>query len=420
MLCKMSDQMKKRVVVTGIGLITPLGCDVDSTWTALLAGQSGVDAIDAEMAEGLSTTIAARVKGFDVNDILNPKEARKLDTFIHYAIAAADQAVKDAAITIDESNRSRIGVAVGSGIGGLPMIAQNHAKLVDRGPKRVSPFFIPGSIINMACGYISIRHNMAGPNFAAVTACTTGTHNIALAVRLIQSGDADAMLAGGCEMTTTPLGIAGFSAARTLSKQNDAPQKASRPWDLNRDGFVLGEGAGTLMLESEEHAKARGAQIYAYVSGVGMSGDAYHITSPGGNGAYNAMKAALDDAQLPPTAIDYVNAHATSTQLGDVVEAEAIASLFKSNLGNMCVSSTKSMTGHLIGAAGAVEAIIALLAMRNSIAPPTINLDTIDPACDLGIDFVPNSPKEKEMKHVLSNSFGFGGTNASLILSKEV
>ena len=412
--------MKERVVITGMGVVTPLGNDVDSMWSALLAGQSGVDHFVGETVEGLSTTIAAQIKGFDAHDFLNPKEARKVDTFIHYAVGAADQAFKDSGIKITDSNTGRIGVAVGSGIGGLPLLVENYAKITDHGPRRVSPFFIPGSIINMASGLISIRHNLAGPNFAAVSACTTGTHNLALAVRLIQCGDADAMLAGGSEMTTVPLGLAGFGAVRALSKRNDDPGTASRPWDRDRDGFILGEGAGVLMLESESHAKARGADIYGVISGVGMSGDAHHITSPGGQGALNAMTLALKDAALAPDAIDYINAHATSTQMGDVVEARAIAELFKDNLNNLSVSSTKSMTGHLIGAAGSVETIIALLAMRNGIVPPTMNLDNLDPDCDLGIDFVPNKPKEKTMNHVLTNSFGFGGTNASLVLSKEV
>ncbi len=408
---------KKRVVVTGVGMITPVGNDATSTWSAIMAGQSGVDSVADRVHPELKAKIAACVKGFDVKDHMDLKEARKLDQFIHYAVAASNQAVSDAQLVIDERNADRVGVAVGSGIGGLPFIAQNNQKLIEVGPKRVSPFFIPGAIVNMASGYVSIVHGATGPNFAAVTACTTGAHNIAIAARLIQSGDADVMIAGGCEMTTSDLGLAGFCSVRALSQRNDEPERASRPWDQDRDGFVLGEGAGVMVLESYESAKARRATIYGELKGVGMSSDAYHITSPGGHGAEQAMNTSIRDAGIDISDIAYVNAHATSTLMGDVIEAKSIAKVFARAKELPLVSSTKSMTGHLIGAAGSVEAIICLLALKNQMIPPTINLDQLDPQCDVGLDFVPGKAREARFSSVLSNSFGFGGTNASLIFS---
>lgn len=409
---------RKRVVVTGVGMVTPLGNNVTSTWSALMAGQSGVDSIADRCHDQLKSTIAACVKNFDVADHMDLKQARKLDKFVHYAVAASNEAVSDAKLKIDSQNAHRVGVAIGSGIGGLPFIASNNQKLLESGPKRVSPFFIPGAIVNMASGYVSIAHGATGPNFAAVTACTTGAHNIAIGARLIQSGDADVMIVGGAEMTTSDLGLAGFCAVRALSQRNDAPHRASRPWDQDRDGFVLGEGAGVLILETYESAQARGATIYGELKGLGMSSDAYHITSPGGHGAEQAMTQAIHDAGIDKHSIGYVNAHATSTTMGDEIEAKSIASVFSGAQSLPLVSSTKSMTGHLIGAAGAVEAIFCLLALKNHVIPPTINLEQIDPSCDVGLDFVAGKARELRFDCALSNSFGFGGTNASLVFTK--
>ena len=407
--------MKRRVVVTGIGMVTPLGNTSDVTWKAIKAGQSGVTEISHYDTQNNPTQISASVKDFHAADYIDGKDVKKLDPFIHFAVAAASEAVADSGIALSDEEKLRAGVAVGAGIGGLQFIADNHTKLNERGATRVSPFFIPGAIINMSSGYISIMHGFAGVNVSVVTACTTGTHNIALAARAIQYGDADYMLAGGSEMANNSLGLAGFSVVKALSTHNQSPEAASRPWDKDRDGFILGEGAGVVFLETYESAVKRGATIYGEILGIGMTGDAYHMVSPGGEGGYRAMEAALKDANLNTSAIDYINAHATSTKMGDAVEAKAIYSLFKRN---MMVSSTKSMTGHLIGATGAVEAIFSLLAMRDSVIPPTINLDHPDPECDVGLDFVPHCARDANVKIALSNSFGFGGTNASIIMGK--
>lgn len=406
---------KRRVVVTGLGMVTPLGLDVASTWEGILQSKSGTAIVEQFDVSQFPCQFSASVRNFDVTQTIASKEVKKMDVFIHFAMAATAQALEDSGITINESNADRIGIAIGSGIGGLPFIEKNRDTLRDLGPKKLSPFFVPAAIINMASGQASILFGMKGPNIAIVSACTTGSHNIGYAARTIAYGDADVMFAGGTEMATSPLGLAGFAAARALSRRNDAPQKASRPWDRNRDGFVLGDGAGILVLESYEHAKQRGAHIYAELVGFGMSGDAYHMTAPDpeGRGFVACMSNALRDAQLNPEAIDYINAHATSTEVGDVLEACAIKQTFKDHAFQLAVSSTKSMTGHLLGAAGAIEAIFSILALRDQVVPPTINLDEPDEGCDL--NFVPHVPQERQVKYVLSNSFGFGGTNASLI-----
>lgn len=406
---------KRRVVVTGLGMITPLGLQVEDTWQAILAGKSGVSSIDHFDASDINCQICSRVKNFDPHIYMSEKEARKKDVFIQYGIGAAIQAITDSGIEVTEENASRIGLAIGSGIGGLPFIEKSHAILLESGPRRISPFFIPGAIINMISGNLSIQYGMRGPNIAVVTACTTGTHNIGLAARTIAYGDADVMVAGGAEMATTKLGVSGFAAMRALSMRNDAPEKASRPWDKDRDGFILGDGAGVLVLESYEHAKKRGAKIYAELVGFGMSADASHITTPHpeGLGAALATNHALADAGMNPNEVDYVNAHATSTPAGDELEVLAIKRSFGDHAYKLAVSSTKSMTGHLLGAAGAVEAIFSILAIRDQVAPPTINLDSPSEGCDL--NFVPNSPQEMPIRAVLSNSFGFGGTNGTLL-----
>ncbi len=409
--------MKRRVVVTGLGLVSPLGLDVESSWRALLEGRSGIGPITRFDASAFASRIAGELKGFDVSRYLSPKEARKLDPFILYAIAAAAEAVADAGLEAGE-DAERIGVAIGSGIGGLSYIERGHNVYLKGGPRKMSPFFIPGSIVNMAAGNISIRYGFKGPNLALVSACTTGTHNIGDAARLIRYGDADVMLAGGSEAAITPLGLGGFAAARALSTRNDAPGKASRPWDRDRDGFVLSEGAGVLVLEDYERAKARGAKLYAEVIGYGMSADAYHITQPpeDGEGAVRCMAEALRDAGLPPEAVDYINAHGTSTPLGDVAEVRAIKALFGEHAYRLAVSSTKSMTGHMLGAAGAAEAVFSILALRDQVAPPTVNLDHPDEGCDL--DFVPHRARPMGMEVAMSNSFGFGGTNGTLIFRR--
>jgi len=403
------------VVVTGLGLITPLGLNVEDSWKAILAGKSGVGVIDHFDATGISCQICSRVRNFDSTPYMSDKDARKRDLFIQYGIAAGVQAIKDSGIEVTESNSHRIGVAIGSGIGGLPMIEKSHALLLEAGPRKISPFFIPGVIINMIAGNLSIMYGMRGPNIATVTACTTGTHNIGLAARAIQYGDADVMVAGGSEMASTRLGISGFAAMRALSTRNDEPEKASRPWDKDRDGFVLGDGAGVIVLESYEHAKKRGAKIYAELIGFGMSADASHITTPHpeGLGAAIAMDNALTDAGIRPDQVQYVNAHGTSTPVGDELEVLAIKRSFKDHAYKLAVSSTKSMIGHLLGAAGSVEAIFCILAIRDQIAPPTINLDNPSEGCDL--NFVPHRPQEMPIKIALSNSFGFGGTNGTLL-----
>jgi 3-oxoacyl-[acyl-carrier-protein] synthase II len=406
------------VVVTGLGMVTPVGLNVKDTWQNILAGVSGVGLVEDFDTSEYSTKIWAKVKNFNIEDHVPLKDARKMDVFTQFGFVAANEAMLDSGLVIDEALSRRTGVAVGAGIGGIQTITNNQEKLMTGGPRKVSPFFIPAGIINMVAGQISIKHNLKGPNISVVTACTTGTHNIGLSARLIAYGDADVMVCGGAEMTTTPLCLAGFSAVRSLSKRNDDPTKASRPWDKDRDGFVMGEGAGIMVLEEYEHAKARGAKIYAELVGFGMSGDAYHITSPDeeGDGAARSIEAALNDAGIEPNQIDYINAHGTSTHLNDITEAKAIKNVFKEHAYKLAVSSTKSMTGHLLGAAGSVEAIFSVLAIRDQIAPPTTNLDNPDEGCDL--NFVPNTPQKRTINYTLKNSLGFGGTNGSLIFKK--
>ncbi|MAZ77710.1 MAG: beta-ketoacyl-[acyl-carrier-protein] synthase II [Legionellaceae bacterium] len=406
---------KRRVVITGLGIVSPVGNDVSTAWENIKAGKSGVTLIDRFDVSDYASKIAGTIRDFDATQYMPAKELRRNDIFIHYAVAAAAQAMKDSGLEVTEENSYRIGTALGSGIGGLPMIEKGHQVLIDGGPRKLSPFFIPGTIINLASGCVCLQHKLRGPNIAIVTACTTGTHNIGMAARLIAYGDADAMVCGGTEMATSPTGVGGFAAMRALSTRNDEPEKASRPWDKDRDGFVLGEGAGVLVLEEYEAAVKRGATIYAEVAGFGMSDDAYHITSPApeGEGGRRAMELAMKDAGVNPDEVDYVNAHATSTPVGDELEAAAIANAFKTNLDKLAVSSTKSMTGHLLGAAGAVEAIFSVLAMRDGIAPPTINLDHPDGA--FPINYVPNTAQERNISIAISNSFGFGGTNGSLL-----
>ena len=409
---------KRRVVITGLGLVTPLGTDVETSWQGILAGRSGIRPIEEFDTSAFSVKFAGTVPDFDVTRYMSPKEARKMDPFIHYGMAAGAQAIEDAGLEITEENAERIGVAIGSGIGGLTTIESNHAQLIENGPRRISPFFVPASIINMISGNLSIQYGLKGPNIAIVTACTTGTHNIGEAARMIMYGDADIMVAGGAEKASTPLGVGGFAAARALSTRNDAPEKASRPWDRDRDGFVLGDGAGVMVLESLEHARARGATIYAELAGYGMSADAWHMTQPakGGEGAVRCMRNALRDAGLSPEDVDYINAHGTSTPAGDVAETQAIKSAFGEHAYRLAVSSTKSMIGHLLGAAGGVEAVFSVLAIRDQVAPPTINLENPDPECDL--DYVPNQARPMKIDVALSNSFGFGGTNGTIVLRR--
>ena len=409
---------RRRVVVTGLGLVSPVGNTVDDAWANARDGVSGISAIDTFDVSAFSTRFAGLVRNFDVGQYLEPKEARKCDPFIHYGIAACVQAVKDSSLEIEEAEAHRVGIAMGSGIGGVSTIETNHSKWLDAGPRRISPFFVPATIINMISGHVSIMYGMKGPNLGIVTACTTSTHCIGLAGRLIQIGDADAMLAGGAEYATTPLGLGGFCAARALSQRNDDPQRASRPWDQDRDGFVLSDGAGALMLEEYEHAKARGARIYCELVGFGMSADAHHMTAPAedGQGAYRCMQNALADAALAPEDVQYINAHGTSTPLGDVAETVAIKRAFGDAAKRLAVSSTKSTTGHMIGAAGAVEAIFTILALRDQVIPPTINLENQDPACDL--DYTPNTAREAKLDAALSNSFGFGGTNGTVVFKR--
>jgi 3-oxoacyl-[acyl-carrier-protein] synthase II len=408
---------KRRVVITGLGMVTPVGHGVEDTWTAILQGKSGVGLITRLDATPFASHIAAEVKGFDIEQYLAAKDARKIDDFIQLGYAASVQALTDSGLTITEENSTRIGVAIGSGIGGLPEIERTYLTFLSGGARKISPFFIPGAIINMASGFVSIQHGLRGPNISIVTACTTGTHNIGYAARTIAYGDADAMLAGGTEMATCKLGVGGFSALRALSTRNDDPERASRPWDRDRDGFVLAEGAGVLMLEEYEHAKARGARIYAELAGFGMSADAFHITKPGGDGAFLSMINGLRDAGLNKEEINYINAHGTSTPAGDLAEVDAIKKTFGDDAYKIPISSTKSMIGHLLGAAGAVEAIFCVLAIRDQVAPPTINLDNPGEGCDL--DFIPHIARKMRVKVALSNSFGFGGTNGSLLF-KEI
>jgi 3-oxoacyl-[acyl-carrier-protein] synthase II len=399
-------------------MVTPVGNTVEETWRNILQGKSGAATIDGFDVSAFTTQFSCAVKGFDHEPYFSTKDARKMDVFVQYGMVAGIQAMQDSGLEVTASNAPRIGTAIGSGIGGIGQIEKNTEIIRTAGPRRISPFFVPGSIINMIAGNLSIRYGFQGPNLAVVTACTTGTHNIGLGARLIERGDVDAMVVGGAEMATTPVGLGGFAAARALSTRNDDPQAASRPWDRGRDGFVLGDGAGVIVLEELEHARARGARIYAELAGFGMSGDAYHMTSPppDGHGALQAMKQAVADAEVPAESIDHINAHGTSTQAGDLAECEAIKSLMGSASSRVAVSSTKSMIGHLLGAAGAVEAIFAVLALRDQVAPPTINLDDPDEGCDL--NFVPHTAQEMTIDTVLSNSFGFGGTNGSLLFKR--
>lgn len=409
---------RRRVVVTGLGIVCPIGNTVAEAWTSVLAGKSGIGRITHFDAGLLSSRIAGEVKDFDVAAYLSPKEARRMDRFIHLGIAAGVQALKDSGLEVTEANAARIGVNIGSGIGGLPMIEETHNDVLEGGPRKISPFFIPSTIINMISGNLSIMHGLKGPNLAMVTACTTSTHCIGESGRLIEYGDCDVMIAGGAESTVTLLTVGGFAAARALSTRNDDPATASRPWDRDRDGFVLGEGAGVVVLEELEHAKRRGAKIYAELAGYGMSGDAYHMTSPqeDGEGAARCMENALRNAGLNREDIDYINAHGTSTPLGDLAETVAVKRCFGDHARKLAVSSTKSMTGHLLGAAGGVEAIFSVLAIRDQVAPPTANLFNQDPACDL--DYVPNAARRMPLRSSLSNSFGFGGTNGTLIFKR--
>ena len=409
---------KRRVVVTGLGCITPVGNSVDELWSSLMSGKSGVSNISVFDTEKMPVKFSASIKDFDAEKYFDSKEQRKLDLFMQYGMAAGIDAVNDSNINNSDVDTERVGVAIGSGIGGLPSIENTHDILLKSGPRRISPFFIPATIINMIAGNLSIKYGYKGPNLSIVTACTTGTHNIGEGFRQIQYSHADVMVCGGAEMATTPLGIGGFAAARALSTRNDEPQKASRPWDTGRDGFVLGDGAGVLVLEELEHAKRRGAKIYAEVTGYGMSADAYHMTLPSetGEGAQRCMKNALKDGGIAPEEIGYINAHGTSTPAGDVVEARAIKSMFNAHAKNLVVNSTKSMIGHLLGAAGGVEALVTVLSLKNQKLHQTINVENQDPECDL--DFNIKSSKGVDIKHALSNSFGFGGTNGSLVFSK--
>jgi len=409
---------RRRVVVTGMGAVTPLGNTVSESWENIVAGKSGIAPIELFDTSKYTTRFGGSIRGLDMDQYLLPKEARKMDIFIQYGMVASIQAIEDSGLETTEENAGRIGVAVGSGIGGLTMIEKNYDAILASGPRKVSPFFVPGSIINMISGNLSIKYGYKGPNIAIVTACTTGTHNIGFSARMIQQGDADVMIAGGAEMATSQLGLGGFAAARALSTRNDDPQAASRPWDKDRDGFVLSDGAGVMVLEEYEHAKARGAKIYAEVTGFGMSGDAYHMTSPpaDGSGAAASMSNAIRDAGLNADAVDYINAHGTSTPAGDVAETLAVKSVMGDAAKNVAVSSTKSMIGHLLGAAGAVEAIFSVLAIKDSVAPPTINLDNPDEGCDL--NYVAHTAQQRNIDVAVSNSFGFGGTNGSLVFQK--
>lgn len=409
---------KRRVVVTGLGLVTPVGNTVDTTWKALLSGKSGIAPITKFDASEFTTRFSGSVKDFDVEQYVTKKDARKMDLFIQYGMAAGIQAIQDSGLDMSKENPGRVGTAIGAGMGGMWLIEQGHCALMNGGPRKVSPFFVPSTIINMISGHLSIMFGMKGPNFAVTTACTTGVHNIGFAARTIAYGDADVMVAGGAEDVTSPLGVAGFGAAKALSTRNDDPTAASRPWDKDRDGFVIGDGAGVMVMEEYEHAKARGATIYGELVGFGMSGDAFHMTSPpsDGAGAAAAMVNAINDAKLSLEQIGYINAHGTSTPAGDKAEAAAVKSVFGDHAYNVLVSSTKSMTGHLLGAAGAVEAIFTLLALRDQAVPPTINLDNPDEGCDL--DFVAHTARDVKLDYALCNSFGFGGTNGSLLFKK--
>ena len=409
----------RRVVITGLGAVTPLANNVADTWDGIINGRSGISAIDSFDTSAFATKFGGVIRNFDISEYIPAKDAKRMDGFIHYGLAAGCQAIEDSGIEVTEENAERIGVAIGAGIGGITGIEDCYVTYNKSGPRRISPFFVPGQIINMISGNLSIKYGLKGPNFAIVTACTTGTHNIGDATRLIKYGDADVMVAGGAERcTTSPTAMGGFAAARALSRNNDDPQGASRPWDKDRDGFVLSVGSGVVVLEELEHAKARGAKIYAEVVGYGMSGDAYHMTTPsvGGEGAARCMKNALRDAGLNTDQVDYINAHGTSTPAGDVGETQAMKAALGDHAYNIAVSSTKSMIGHLLGAAGGIEAVLSALTIKNQIAPPTINLETPDPECDL--DYVPNTAREMKIDVAISNSFGFGGTNGSLVFKK--
>jgi len=407
---------RRRVVVTGLGLISPVGNNVADGWANLVAGKSGIANITKFDASNFTTRFAGEVKGFNIEDYIPGKEARHMDTFIHYGVAAGIQAMQDSGLEVTDENSERIGVVVGSGIGGLPMIEVTQTELLNRGPRRISPFFVPASIINMISGHVSIYCGFRGPNLGLVTACTTGLHSIGMAGRMIEYGDADVMIAGGAESTVSPLGIGGFASARALSTRNDDPSAASRPWDKDRDGFVLGEGAGALVLEEYEHAKARGATIYAELAGFGMSGDAYHMTAPNVDGPSRSMRAALQNAGINADQVHYLNAHGTSTPLGDLNETNAIKKAFGDHAKSLAISSTKSMTGHLLGGAGGIESVFTVLSLRDQVAPPTINLVNPDPECDL--DYCPNTAREMKIDYAVKNNFGFGGTNGTLVFRK--
>jgi 3-oxoacyl-[acyl-carrier-protein] synthase II len=410
---------RRRVAVTGLGIVCPIGNTVDEAWQNALAGKSGITRISKFDPARLACQIAGEVKGFDVAPYMSPKEARRMDTFIHYGMAAGLQAWRDCGLQVTPQNAERVGINFGSGIGGLPLIEEMHNELNKNGPRRISPFFIPGTIINMIAGLLSIELGAKGPNLAMVTACTTSTHCIGEAGKSIRYGEADVMIAGGAEAVVSELAIGGFAAARALSTRNDDPASASRPWDKERDGFVLGEGSGALVLEEYEHAKARGARIYCELTGYGVSADAHHMTAPpdDGDGAFRAMRNALKDASLEPSLIDYINAHGTSTPLGDIAETVAVKRMLGAHAAKAAVNSTKSMTGHLLGAAGGIEAVFTALALRDQVSPPTINLRNPDPQCDL--DYVPNAARKMPIRNALSNSFGFGGTNGSLVFARS-
>ncbi len=409
---------QRRVVITGLGCISPVGNNVADMWNAVTSGKSGIGPITRFDASAFSTTFAGEVKNFRLEDYIPGKESRHMDTFIHYGMAAGIQAIEDSGLVVTEENADRIGVNIGSGIGGLPMIERTHAELEKRGPRRISPFFVPSSIINMISGFLSIRYGFKGPNLSIVTACSTGLHSIGFAARIIAYGDADIMVAGGAESTVSPLGIGGFASGRALSSRNDDPATASRPWDRDRDGFVLGEGAGVLVLEEYEHAKARGAKIYAEIVGFGMSADAHHMTAPleDGSGASRCMNAAINDAQINPDQVNYINAHGTSTPLGDKAETVAVKRSLGEHARKIVMSSSKSMVGHLLGGAGGLESVITALAVYNQVAPPTINIFNQDPECDL--DYCANTARDMRIDYALKNSFGFGGTNGSLIFGR--
>lgn len=414
----MSRQRQRRVVITGLGCISPVGNSVAEMWSSVTAGKSGVATITKFDASPFSTTFAAEVKDFKIEDYITAKEARTMDTFIHYGMAAGIQAFQDSGLVVNEQNAERIGVNISSGIGGLPMIEQTHTEYMNRGPRRISPFFVPSSIINMISGFLSIRYGLQGPNLSVVTACSTGLHSIGLSARMIEYGDADVMIAGGAESTISPLGLGGFASARALSSRNDDPATASRPWDKDRDGFVLGEGAGVMVLEEYEHAKARGAKIYAEVLGFGMSADAHHMTAPleDGSGAARCMNNALKDAGINPDEVNYVNAHGTSTPLGDIAETVAVKRTLGEHAKKIVMSSSKSMTGHLLGGAGGLESLITVLALHHQVIPPTVNIFNQDPVCDL--DYCANTARNAPLNIALKNSFGFGGTNGTLVFAK--